>query len=317
MDDSKKISIRINGEDTELGQEGKDEKQQAFQVASEEQASAVEDWIKEKEKAEEENKYYKTSKRNRPSFSKVKSALRRQRKEVRLTAGMKRMFLASISAVLVGVFLGLLMIRIFAGGDGQQMVGEDQGVVIPADSEDQASEAIKQAYSFPAVNLLVVQAGVFSTKDKAENWQQDMDEQGIETYIWPRDEQYYLLAGVASSENQASNIVDEIQNQGFDAFVKEWSVQGGEKQVEKKEGDWVAAGMDHWSMLVEEANEMDESVMGEMTTWIESRPSEVTESTSFLIANMEKLLNAAQAGGQEEIQQHLLHVWHSYEQFMQ
>ncbi|MYL53357.1 hypothetical protein GLW08_08400 [Pontibacillus yanchengensis] len=345
VDNSKKISIRINGEHTYLNRDELDKDEQVhedIQVAQDEQASAIEDWMEEQEKKKQKHQQNKEKQGQKPSSGMNLSVLERayplKRKKLQFPGSWKHLVMAGMSAVFVGIILGFVMLRLFSGLEAQQSPGSEAS---PASTSVQsnnqttnnskpASSGQKQMYSFPTMKAFVVQAGIFSTKNKATTWQSDLSTKGITSYIWERDKQFYLFAGVAPSKEEGEKIATYLKAQGFDTFVKDWSVTGQEVKAAQSEGKWIEKGMNHWStFLAPVALQIDSgkgdiaNIASQITDWKKSIPGEATEKTSILATSMDQLHTSSQrfqssksTSSLWEMQRDLLKIWFSYEQFI-
>ena len=341
VDKSKKISIRINGEHTYLDRDELDKDEQVheeIQVAHDEQASAIEDWMEEQEKKKQKQE----KKQNRKPLSGMNlSVLERayplKRKKLSFPSTWKHLVMAGLSAVFVGIILGFVMLRLFSGLEAQQTPNSEATPASTSVTGNQATtnskpaaSVQKQMYSLPTMKAFVVQAGIFSTKDKATAWQSDLAAEGITSYIWERENQFYLFAGVAPSKQEGEKIATYLKAQGFDTFVKDWSVTGQEVKVAQSEGQWIEKGMNYWStFLAPVASQIDSgkgdtgNIVTQITDWKKSIPGEATEKTAVLSNSMNQLHTSSQrfqssksTSSLWEMQRDLLKIWFSYEQFM-
>ncbi|KGP90968.1 hypothetical protein N780_02855 [Pontibacillus chungwhensis BH030062] len=333
MDKHNKISVRINGEDTYLDRD-KDVKEKnvtdELVVAKEEQASAIEEWMEEQEKKKQTKEEVKKEKL--PVFERNYSPKKRS---FSLPSEMKQLLIAAASAILVGTLIGFIMIRIFGGIEGSANGGAQPAMpaLQSGTAQDQggvSGNGNAQALSFPGVSAYVVQAGIFSTEEKAKTWASNLSEKGLEGYIWPRDGQFYLFAGVASSKENGEKIATYLKDQGFETFVKEWHVGSGEKKVAKAEGTWIQSGVEAWknvlpatTSLIETGSGTASELAAKVDAWKKAIPNEASEKTAPIQESFNQFSQAAQAFEQNksttslwDMQTSMLSVWHDYEQYL-
>lgn len=337
MDKHNKISVRINGEDTylERDHEGKEKKVKAQKVkdelfvAKEEQASAIEEWMEEQEKKkqtgeDEDEEEIPVIERSYPS----------KKRSFSLPSEMKQLLIAAASAILVGTVIGFIMIRIFGGIDG---TADNAQPAMPAlqtgtaqNGEGTAAGGTAQAVAFPDVSAFVVQAGIFSTEEKAKTWSQNLSDKGLEGFIWPRDGQFYLFAGVASSKENGEKIATYLKDQGFETFVKEWHVASGERKVAQAEGKWIQSGMESWkgilpitTALMDTGGGAISDVTSKVKAWKQAIPNEASERTAPIQEGFNQFGKAAETFQQNKstqglwnMQTSMLSIWYAYEQYM-
>jgi len=265
----------------------------------------------------------------------------------------KKLVMAGVAAVFIGMALGYIMLRLFAGMEAPEATstpayqedidnqpaptsenkGQEQAASDTKDDttnsgeEGQAVAATKNTVTFPAMSAFVVQAGIFSTKDKAEIMQRSISQKGVETYVWPRDGQFYLFAGVAPSKAEGEQIATMLKANGIEVYVKEWSVAGAEKEVAKAEGEWIQNGMEGWESLIGPASALVGTGAGDITAMknsLPSAPDTISEQATPFQQSVKQYASVLQTYEAEqseatswEIQVSLLDMWHGYEQYVQ
>ncbi|QHE53138.1 SPOR domain-containing protein [Pontibacillus sp. HMF3514] len=360
MDKGNKISVRINGEDTYLDRKEDSEAQKEVQMAQDEQASAIEDWMeeqeKQKKKASNDHDVHSNSNSKSNDISVLERTYPIKNNRFGVPKTIKRMVMAGASAVLIGVDLGYMMLRLFAGmeapeassstayqddvtqqeaASGKKTTNEDSSTQgeTTADKGNggQAVAASKSTMTFPTVSAFVVQAGIFSTKEKAEIMQSAIATKGFKSYVWPRDGQFYLFAGVAGSKAEAEQIATLLKAQQVEVYVKDWSVSGTEKNVAQPEGEWVQTGANEWQTLLNPAASLITSGSGDAGTLVKpisslksTIPENITEQAAPLQQSYNQYLSAIQSYQTNQtnanlwaIQVSLLRVWYGYEQYVQ
>lgn len=354
MDKSNKISVRINGEDTYLDR-GDKEAQKELQKAQDEQASAIEDWMEEQEKKKEQSGDTEDSSTHQDDISVLERSYPIKNNRFSLPKSIKKIVMAGVSAVLVGMALGYIMLNVFASMETpeassstayQDDVDNEPSTTEtnsneestssgtpPADqnTEGEAAAASQTSISLPAVRAFVVQAGIFSTQDQAEVMQSNIESKGVRTFIWPRDGQFYLFAGIAPSKAEGEQIATLLKAQEIEVYVKEWSVPGGKMDLNQTEGDWIQKGMEQWQTVLGPAaallyaGEGDVKAMSSsINTWSSSKPEGASDLSSAIdqhfsqyVSSVDTYRSNKSTASLWDIQASLFGVWLAYEQMIQ
>jgi len=356
VDKTNKISVRINGEDTYLDRKEESKAQNEVIMAQDEQASSIEDWMEEQEKQKQEASNDSDSDSSSDNISVLERTYPVKKKRFGLTKTVKRMMAAGASAVLIGIALGYVMIRLFAGMeapeassstayqddiDNQTASSNEEGATEPSSTPETSStdqgeegEAVtteQTSMTFPNVSAFVVQAGIFSTREQAEIMQNAISEKGVKSYIWPREDEFYLFAGVAPSKAEGEQIATLLKSQEIEVYVKEWSVTGADKTVSQPEGEWVQKGIEEWQSLLSPAASLINTGTGEIgdltnpiSSWTDSAPETDAEQTASIQQSYEQFLSSVKTYESNEstaslwaIHVSLFDVWYSYEQYIQ
>lgn len=349
MDKRNKISIRINGEDTYLERKELEQlpPQDFLNAAQEEHASAIEDWVEEQEK-QKQKKHNPNPEETTEDLNVFERAYQLKKKGMNFPSSLKQIMLAGGSAIVIGMVLGFVMLRLFAGlastesntmpaynNDATQVPASENNNATPATGQSSAEKSNSPsssmvAYSFPAVSAYVVQAGIFSTNEKANIWKQKMEESGMTGFVWPEGDQYYLFTGVGASKAEGDKIASFLKAQEFDSFVKEWSVSARDKKVMNEEGKWMEAGITIWkSMLTTTSGIISKgdgdlgAVVNNINAWKKSIPDMATEQTSSFqnafnqfIQSVELYQSQKSTVSLWEMQVQLLNIWFEYQAYL-
>lgn len=173
----------------------------------------------------------------------------------------KSIIIAAVSAVVIGLCLGILMLNMF-GGLGDKIIGHttDNSATNATSGPKQAAEEKLTSIEMEPIGAFVLQAGVFSTEANASKWSGKFGKSGFSTMIWKRDHQFFLLAGVAETEQQADVLAAQFAD--FDIYVKEWSTNKGTKQLTKDGKKWLASVINTWHESLAKVS-AQESISGE------------------------------------------------------
>ncbi|UJL44971.1 SPOR domain-containing protein [Virgibacillus sp. NKC19-16] len=224
----------------------------------------------------------------------------------------KPIILTTISAIAIGSILGVIMLRMFVGIDSDLAENNNLPAATIDNSEEENNNAENTAPAIEQMNAYVLQGGVFSDQANAEEWVSRYEQAGLSSFIWEREEQYFLLVGLAKTEGLAEQLANQLKEYQFDIYVKEWNTERGGAEFTDNEHDWLQSFHKNWQDTLN-ALENDEGFTAD--NWealIENHP----EDSENLAGLIESLLNyqesiQAQAEG-FEAQQILLHLWQQY-----
>ncbi|MFQ3542625.1 SPOR domain-containing protein [Halobacillus rhizosphaerae] len=220
MNPKKKISISI-------GSKGKEPQNEIIQAK--EELSAASD---PKEKKPNTGLKLSTSIYELPYKGKLKTP-----------ASLKSMIMTSLTALLISLGLGFLLLRMFVSITNEATPGNGSTAAV-ADGDVQSQQGASVVSSL-SLDTYIVQAGVFSSESKAEDWQSNIQSQSVESVIWERDGSYYLFVGSAATEEEASQLASQIAAHDIDTYVKPWDVKtkeitGKESASLQKLGDYLS-----------------------------------------------------------------------------
>ncbi|MGY0693178.1 SPOR domain-containing protein [Virgibacillus sp. FSP13] len=182
-----------------------------------------------------------------PTFDRNHSIDENDRKyaaKIKRLQNVKPIIVAAVSAVVIGICLGIIMLNMFDGkGDGgNSEIGYT--TTSNTDKNKQNSEQTLSSATLDPIHAFVLQAGVFSTEANASKWSKKYQKAGFPTTIWQRDDQFFLLAGIAETEEQADSLKANFAD--FDIYVKEWNTKETEKQFTQSGNEWILSFTDLW-----------------------------------------------------------------------
>ncbi|WP_173916006.1 hypothetical protein [Halobacillus sp. Marseille-Q1614] len=190
------------------------EKNQQIIQAKEEQAAAQIKSIEE---------YHKTKthvKKARPLTSTLRKSL--------APSSIKHVTLSIVTALVVSLVLGFILLKIFvAATDG----GTLSQPLTPEGTATAAGQAGQVTLEIPGLQTIVIQSGVFSSAEKAEEWQSNLQDQSISSIIWKKDDQYFLLSGSEDLSSDMKGLAEDYSAKNIPTYTKEWEVSGGQVSV--------------------------------------------------------------------------------------
>lgn len=196
--------------------------------------------------------------RHRPhSFQNKHGASKLFGKGMKSKINLKTIVTAIISAVVIGLCLGFIMLNMF-DGIGHQASGEmgDDNLANTgnANSSEAAGSGDTSSFSLEPLHAFVLQAGVFSGEENANKWAAKFEDANHPVMIWPRDDQFTLLAGIANSETEAKTLADSFSNATI--YVKEWSTDEVSINVTSAEQKWLESFVSLWGDSVNSQTEL-------------------------------------------------------------
>ncbi|GEM_PF-6571400 len=205
--------------------------------------------------------------------------------------------LTTVIASVVGVFLGMTILKLFVFMDDEPVAENNYSEEITSAVPDENMET--DGYEVPALSVYMLQAGVFMDKDNAEEWLSYYETNQLPHIIWEQNNQYYLFTGIYSTEDEAKLEAEEWKEEGYEIFVKPWSTSDGGMNLTAEEGKWLKQFVDVLQTSLQEKDIED-----------------LIETTSNAPASeqLADLLHKIQAGEGDSREQFYLDIFYLYEQ---
>ncbi|WP_102026877.1 hypothetical protein [Salirhabdus sp. Marseille-P4669] len=209
----------------------------------------------------------------------------------------KHLFISGFSAILVGIVLGIIMLNLLSGVDAddeaEQASGtanvketNTEGDTNPVGGTDGEKENPTNLIpvEFDGITAQVVQVGLYSSLESAENGNAPFVEANIDPVIWEKDNQFFVFIGLGFTKEQADQIETSIKDtiaEADGAFDKTWIVKPAKKETTEAEGKWIKEGMTLWQEAVtgyREQSTISSDTNEKLTSWLSEGPKELTES---------------------------------------
>ncbi|MFC0299880.1 hypothetical protein ACFFIS_03440 [Virgibacillus soli] len=272
---------------------------------SREHAAALESIENQQRSEEEIPSFY----RNYTDFQYNKEKKRRD-----VPVMIKKFFVASISAIIIGSLFGIIMLKMFSNLDNQQTSEPQYSNQYNSTSGDMESDAedkqrgAKEKYTLQPLQMFVLQGGLFSEQVNAESGAEQFLKVGHAGVVWEREGQYFLFVGLAETEQQAKTLVKSMQDESFETFVKPLQVDEITIELSKAEHTWYTKFHTLWQQMLKQE---DDSYEEQLKKLIGDSPS---NRTDFIVQGMEPLLKQLELGNLKNKQQLLLYMAKYYEQ---
>nr|WP_240465324.1 SPOR domain-containing protein [Neobacillus thermocopriae] len=114
------------------------------------------------------------------------------------------------------------MLKLVIIDSDEQSNSQPQSTIVEKETGDNEKEPVKDvSASIPELSTYIIQGGVFSSKEGAEETAKEIKSKGIPYSIIEIDGKHYLLLGVGDSLETAKVIVSKYKEDGVeDAFAK-------------------------------------------------------------------------------------------------
>ncbi|MGP4041704.1 hypothetical protein ACTWP4_17640 [Gracilibacillus sp. D59] len=226
----------------------------------------------------------------------------------------KSFLLSAITAILIGSFLGLMMLKIFVDLDPEEVAFDQntsngQAVSATSDNsekEDKTAESEQATFQSKAFDFFVTQAGVYSNKDAANQLVQELKGDQIESMVWSREEKYHVFVSLRSTSEESKQFSTNTFPSSYEMYAgKDWHVNSVSISLSEEEKSWLT---DLGSLLEQMiAGNTDKAAIDQ---WLSDKPSNISEKTQVLSKEIESLKAADDEQSSQVI---LLKILNQYE----
>ncbi|WP_407269604.1 SPOR domain-containing protein [Radiobacillus sp. PE A8.2] len=320
MDKQKTISIRMNGKETIIPSENK--ARETFEDSYKEQAATLDsnydpdDLIEyEKRDTSDTTNWYDSS-------------VKKQRNRKLNPSAIKTFAVAGVSATLIGLTLGFILLRLFVGigEDGDQTATSDNANTdTPTTTTDDAgsetgtdtssevgTDGSLVAYTIDPMQAFVIQAGVFSTVEKAETWQTQFTEAAFPSMVWEHEGQFRLFAGLFATEQSADIFAEQMTASGLEPYVRPWQTEATAIELSSEVEAWISAFPALWQESLKEIGNAS-ALATDWQTWVDKYPAQNAEQLQGVQQASQQLIASLSSGAEtKQLQIELLQLWEQY-----
>ncbi|ASN05099.1 hypothetical protein [Virgibacillus necropolis] len=232
----------------------------------------------------------------------------------------KHIFLAAISAILLGVGLGVFMLNMFTNIDTNTVGGvfNQQTETTNGDASNSGEEAIASdlsTYTLKGLQAFVLQAGLFSEESNVTVVQEKYDTAGFPTMVWKRDDNYYLFANVAETKDQTDSKKAKYTELNLETYAKKWTTSEVEIELTETEYKWLQDFHNIWNMSLKNVSKNQSISSTEWNEWIKSYPENVKNTSEFFekVKSLQTNIDEASETSSPIL---LLKLWNHYENFV-
>lgn len=192
----------------------------------------------------------------------------------------KQIFISAISAILLGVGLGLFMLNMFADIDNSSVGGK----VDPLTEKTTSGSAVASdvsTYMVEGLEAFVLQAGLFNEKSSLKVVQDKFSQAGLLTMVWEKDNQFYLFANIDGTKDLADPKKARYEAFGLDTFAKEWRTNEAEIKLTKAEYEWLQNFHALFITSLKVVSDNKAIPTSDWNKWIESYPGSGETTAPF------------------------------------
>ncbi|WP_101844467.1 hypothetical protein [Halobacillus sp. Marseille-P3879] len=156
----------------------------------------------------------------------------------------KHVSLSIITAIVVSFALGFILLKLFVTVT-EESPPPESNVTSGNQAQSQSAGAVMAGVELPALESEVVQSGVFTSLETAEEWQGNLTEQSLPSVIWKQQDQYFLLSGSADGEDGVDKVAADLADMDIPTYLKTWEVTAGEVEVPKSQTGTIESLITH------------------------------------------------------------------------
>ncbi|MEQ6389618.1 hypothetical protein RZN22_09845 [Bacillaceae bacterium S4-13-58] len=225
--DKQSITVKLN-KDPNFN-ETKPKNIDSFQKEDEESPYTIVEWDRNDSVHSHKNKKKRKSRRKWPSSN----------------SSFKGLAITLISALIVGGIFGFGMLKLFTGMEGTNNLPP---VSVPSASnngekEVQDNNVNSSSLTLSGISMYVIQLGIFSTAEKAEEQRDIYQTKGVQSIVWPRENQYFLFAGLGSDKDDLKTFASSISEREIEIYVKEWEIPAMEKEIDTADQNFIESSI--------------------------------------------------------------------------
>ena len=276
-------------------------------------------WKKDKHSDRSQIKPYE--KKAIPTYTGADKLTKKKQGRVQRSVHFKPILTAGISAIMIGTIMGMIMIHLFTNltdaGEPEDHTAvtstlpkEDEQTKEEADEGNNEKEG--QAV-LSGMNAYVLQAGVFSNQENADDSAKEYDEAGLITVIWERDEQYYVLVGISETKERGIDVAKEVGGNDLDIYVKEWMTEKSQAKLDKSDEQWMKTFEKQWETTLG-LLEKEKKIPVEEWASLIKKPQLQSESVQAIEETINEFLKDGETElSVQEAQRLLIKSWEQYE----
>lgn len=306
MDENKKITVKINNKKLQT----QDSRDNGWDFPDKptwfEQAASVD----KEDKIVEVDVFEKNNLSDGPLHNKKKSKNN--------SSVVKAFIFTACGAIGISVILGFIILKMFVEIDDKDSLATNDRIsseATTANTDVPAETVDGESMTLEALQAFVVQVGVFSTKEKATEWQDKVVATGYNAMVWDEGDQLRLFVGITSTEEAAKSIASDMEAKGLEAYARAWSTTERNAAFNPEVIEWLQTFPTLWTDTVEGVNQASDSGQLEaLKNWLAEVPAELPENVTVWKESIEKMVTMIAAGESiEDKQLQLLEIWQLYQ----
>lgn len=169
------------------------------------------------------------------------SPLRYRRNRVSLFSGWPAgwLVLSIIGAIVLGTLMGMTLLSTFFSGDAVHTRTIDSHLkTTPSDMESgKVSQKPGTAVSLPSLQAVLLQAGSYSEKKRAQQTVEGLRSEGWAAVMTP-DPPHRIYLGVGINRDDALKLSVIYQKRNVQVYLKDWAVRGDGVRIPEEQARW-------------------------------------------------------------------------------
>lgn len=244
-------------------------------------------------------------------FTKIsKPTIAFSKKKSRTKFQISPLLTATLTAILIGLFLGVLMLNMFTNKENHASTNNPQQAVGQNDEDDMDQTETKPT-TLKQMKAFVLQLGVFSGIENVSSWSETYQQEGYSSIHFHRDDQYFLFAGLAETKEKAKEFATTLLSDDIDVYVKEWITNEIEMELTAEESEWFTSFQEQWQTSLQSLERQEGVILNDWNNLIESYPTDSEKITQLV--EVIQLLTEANTENDLELQNKILNIWKVYE----
>lgn len=139
-----------------------------------------------------------------------------------------------LAACMIGLLFGYGVLQMFI------FIDNDTTASVPvSDISQPVATSETNAFTMSELSGYILQAGVFSERENAMEWQENVLPSNIPSIIWEQDAQFYLFTGVFETEDIAKLKATEFGGAELELYTKQWATSQADIELTNAEASWL------------------------------------------------------------------------------
>lgn len=217
-----------------------------------------------------------------------------KKKKSRNTSAFLMILFTILAACMIGLLFGYGVLQMFI------FIDNDTAASVPVnDVSKPVAASGASPHTMSQLSGYILQAGVFSERENAVEWQDNILPSNIPSIIYEQDMQYYLFTGVFDTEDIAKLKATEFGNEGLELYTKQWATSQADIELTNDEALWLEEFQAIWSR----------TLMAKDTTAFTALIQEIPNSVT-----LQDLTNYISSNINNDVEQFYLESMYLYEQ---
>ncbi|GAB2560641.1 hypothetical protein [Gracilibacillus alcaliphilus] len=146
----------------------------------------------------------------------------------------RSLLVSALIAILIGVSLGVIMLKIFIDLDPEEVAFQSggtqgQAVTTKAQVNGDSSDVTFESKGF---DFFVTQAGVFTEEGKAKELMDRLEAEGIKPALWQRDDHLHVFVSLHADEAGSKTFAEADLPENMEFYAgKQWQIPSASQEI--------------------------------------------------------------------------------------